>query len=42
VAAVVEVVGWQLAFSLTVVPALFLCGVLTCFLDTVQSGSELD
>lgn len=42
VAAVVESVGWQLAFSMTVVPALFLCAVLTCFLDTVQSGSELD
>ena len=42
VAAVVDKVGWQLAFSLTVVPALFLCGVLACFLDTVQSGSPLD
>ncbi len=42
VAAVVEMVGWQYAFSFTVVPALFLCGVLTFFLDTVQSGAELD
>jgi MFS family permease len=41
VATVVEAVGWQAAFSFTVVPALFLCGALAYFLDTVQSGSEL-
>jgi MFS family permease len=42
VAQVVETMGWQMAFSLTVVPAMFACGFLALFLDTVASGAALD
>jgi len=42
VAQAVETVGWQMAFSFTVIPALFMCGVLTLFLETITSGTALD
>ncbi len=42
VAQVVETAGWQMAFSMTVIPALFMCGFLALFLDNMKSGAALD
>jgi MFS family permease len=42
VAQVVETSGWQMAFSVTVIPLLFMCGFLSLFLDGVASGAELE
>ena len=42
VAQVVEVAGWQMALSMTVIPALFMCGFLSLFLDNTTSGAELE
>lgn len=42
VAQVVETSGWQMAFSMTVIPLMFMCGFLSLFLDGMASGTELD
>jgi MFS family permease len=42
VAHLVDTSGWQMAFTFTVVPLLFACGLLALFLDGIASGTELD
>jgi MFS family permease len=42
VAELVEDRGWQFAFTITVVPSLFLAGVFTLFLPNLRSGTSLE
>ncbi len=42
VAKIVALVGWQWAFTIAVVPSLFICGLALLGLDNIRSGLDLD
>lgn len=42
VATLIESVGWEIAFTLAVVPSLVLAGLFTLFLPNLRSGADLE